>query len=90
MRVSLLIETRSNKNHIEILTNFFKRKSSAQSVLFVPFMFSLQFFFFFSNSFLKKLLLVYYNLKEGELAQMVERSLSMREVRGSMPRFSTF
>jgi hypothetical protein len=24
----------------------------------------------------------------GELAQMVERSLSMREVRGSMPRFS--
>ena len=25
----------------------------------------------------------------GELAQMVERSLSMREVRGSMPRFST-
>ena len=25
---------------------------------------------------------------EGELAQMVERSLSMREVRGSMPRFS--
>ena len=26
----------------------------------------------------------------GELAQMVERSLSMREVRGSMPRFSMF
>ena len=26
----------------------------------------------------------------GELAQMVERSLSMREVRGSMPRFSIF
>ena len=26
---------------------------------------------------------------QGELAQMVERSLSMREVRGSMPRFST-
>ena len=26
----------------------------------------------------------------GELAQMVERSLSMREVRGSMPRFSTY
>ena len=25
-----------------------------------------------------------------ELAQMVERSLSMREVRGSVPRFSTF
>ena len=25
---------------------------------------------------------------QGELAQMVERSLSMREVRGSMPRFS--
>ena len=27
-------------------------------------------------------------LCSGELAQMVERSLSMREVRGSMPRFS--
>ena len=26
----------------------------------------------------------------GELAQMVERSLSMREVPGSMPGFSTF
>ena len=26
----------------------------------------------------------------GELAQMVERSLSMREVRGSIPRFSRF
>ena len=25
---------------------------------------------------------------EGELAQMVERTLSMREARGSMPRFS--
>ena len=28
--------------------------------------------------------------RQGELAQMVERSLSMREVRGSMPRFSIF
>ena len=27
---------------------------------------------------------------EGELAQMVERTLSMREARGSMPRFSNF
>ena len=27
---------------------------------------------------------------EGDLAQMVERSLSMREALGSMPRFSTF
>ena len=26
----------------------------------------------------------------GELAQMVERSLRMREARGSMPRFSIF
>jgi hypothetical protein len=26
----------------------------------------------------------------GDVAQMVERSLSMREVRGSMPRFSIF
>ena len=26
---------------------------------------------------------------QGELAQMVERSLSMREVQGSMPRFSS-
>ena len=26
----------------------------------------------------------------GELAQMVERSLCMREARGSMPRFSKF
>ena len=29
-----------------------------------------------------------FELSSGELAQMVERSLSMREVRGSMPRFS--
>lgn len=29
-----------------------------------------------------------YSVWRGELAQMVERSLSMREVRGSMPRFS--
>ena len=27
---------------------------------------------------------------DGDLAQMVERSLSMREALGSMPRFSTF
>ena len=30
-----------------------------------------------------------FELSSGELAQMVERSLSMREVRGSMPRFSS-
>ena len=30
----------------------------------------------------------YHCISGGELAQMVERSLSMREVRGSMPRFS--
>ena len=30
----------------------------------------------------------YHSISGGELAQMVERSLSMREVRGSMPRFS--
>ena len=29
-----------------------------------------------------------FEISSGELAQMVERSLSMREVRGSMPRFS--
>ena len=29
-------------------------------------------------------------LIEGELAQMVERSLSMREALGSIPRFSNF
>ena len=29
-------------------------------------------------------------LSSGDLAQMVERSLSMREALGSMPRFSTF
>ena len=28
--------------------------------------------------------------KNGDVAQMVERSLSMREVRGSIPRISTF
>jgi hypothetical protein len=27
---------------------------------------------------------------QGDVAQMVERSLSMREVRGSIPRFSKF
>ena len=32
----------------------------------------------------------YYHTSSGELAQMVERSLSMREVRGSMPRFSKY
>ena len=30
------------------------------------------------------------SVRAGELAQMVERSLSMREVPGSMPGFSTF
>ena len=30
----------------------------------------------------------YKRLSSGELAQMVERSLRMREARGSMPRFS--
>ena len=28
--------------------------------------------------------------QQGDVAQMVERSLSMREVRGSIPRISTF
>ena len=32
----------------------------------------------------------FYNLSTGDLAQMVERSLSMREALGSMPRFSIF
>ena len=35
------------------------------------------------------LYLIHYLFIKGELAQMVERSLSMWEVRGSIPRFST-
>ena len=30
------------------------------------------------------------HVKDGEVAQMAERSLSMREVRGSIPCFSNF
>ena len=43
-----------------------------------------------SSSLLFRLCLIHALLFKGELAQVVERSLSMREVPGSMPGFSTF